>query len=331
MSFRRFILASLTAMAVHAAAGRAAEACDACRGKTPCQTCAAADDHGLLDALDLAARRLQPRLPRWNMPRVPSLDTALQAAFGGVGGRSPQASCGCELRGASCGCELQPPSCGCEAPSGCDCHLSSRPSRNIYDYEPADPWTSSEIVAPIPTPIPTAPTLPAPARPRTPHAPPAIHQPNSAPAHRVPQHPLQQPPGQVPQPTRPAPARVPAPMPLPDSQVDPFRDDTALRIRQIPARTIQHSQPASTYRSDYDPQASAGRVSTRLSDIEETPAPRWGLDDQRSSRTRTVPAVTAATPAVVTAAGSAPAAWHATSPHDARPLPLGPDNPLRGN
>ncbi len=53
------------------------------------------------------------------------------------------------------------------------------------------------------------------------------------------------------------PQTVPVPEPmLPDEAVDPFQDDSAGRVRKIPAKTIQFRNDRPNYGSDYDPQAS---------------------------------------------------------------------------
>lgn len=52
---------------------------------------------------------------------------------------------------------------------------------------------------------------------------------------------------------------VPAPTPLPDSEIDPFMDDAANRIRKVPAKRINYEIPQKQpYGNRYDPQASRG-------------------------------------------------------------------------
>lgn len=328
MKFRRLIVASLTSLIASVPTGTLLEACEQCRGNNACHTCTTADDNGLLDLLDAASHRLQPRLPRVSMPRVPSLDTALKFALGG----RPAASCGCEIIQAGCGCELHEPSCGCEAPTGCSCHHQTE-GGSVRHYEVhsfSEPQHVSESLG-----IATRHTAPESEALPTPRVAPQTAPRGSA-QSGVP-HINSYPPAASPQPPArmPAPSRVPvpSPVPVPDSQIDPFRDDTATRVRQIPARPIQYRQVTPTYRQNYDPQASNGSgAHMRLSDDHAPAVDRIALDDQSSSRSRRVqePAARsqAHAPNVVTASGSS---LHSYDQRQSQPTPLGPTNPLRSN
>ncbi len=338
MKFIRLITASLTVLALSLNASGLLEACDQCRGRMPCRACGTSDDRGLLDGLDRVAQRLQPRLPQLNLPRIPSLDTALKLAIFGRGGAA-----GCT----TCGCELSEPSCGCESSQVCDCqrhagndvshehHQFFNDSHYLQDVEPAQrqpqlPPSATHQMAPYAAPTPAPQRIPlvepsVPARPSAPHI--DDYQ-------RVPQferHPS------TPTPLQP---RVPELVPLPDSEVDPFRDDAATRVRRIPSRTIQYRQPTSNYGQNYDPQASHDGVRLRWTDEAPTTSPRLALDEKSSSRTRSPQAtnqpetvVAVPLPEVVTASGQAqpnsPSTYYQPNSQTARPIEH--RNPLRGN
>jgi hypothetical protein len=246
MKFSRIIATGLAAFAASLTTSGFINACEQCRGRTACQACAGTDDQGLLDTLNAAAKRMQPRLPRWSPPRLPSLDTALRQALGGLTAGRGCASCGCEMNGPTCGCELQEPTCGCELREptcGCElrepsCGFESHPSHSTsmdYHQHVHDP-------APVPIPVPRETT-----------------------------------------PQSNAPYVVPQPVPLPDREVDPFRDDSASHLRRTPTRTIQYRQTRPTYRQTFDPQASHDGVQLRTSDSLQE---RVALNGESSRRPR---------------------------------------------
>lgn len=323
MTFRCWIATCFAAVAIGNGLVQQLGACDQCRGKTPCRACRPTDDRGLLDFLDSAAQKVHPCLPKLRMPRLPSLDTALGKAFGG---QCRQADCGCEVSPScgcesspSCGCEVREPSCGCEDSGACGCQSGQM----VYSTHP--------------TPAPSGPThghL---------HSMAPYDQPYTAPMS-VPDH--RTPPGP---PAAPAPLRSttpfisPEPMPLPDSEVDPFRDDSAARVRRIPARSIQYRRPASNasnYGQNYDPQAAVVPAQIRRSDGVETQASRLALDATSSSRLRSTRSSFQSSlsddseSAVITASGNLPSRILATPA--ARPVPRNANpaesfNPLRPN
>ena len=316
MRFNRKFAATMVAAVMSLTGGGLSLACDQCRGRTPCQVCGTSDDRGLLDGLDRVAQRLQPRLPR-----LPSLDSALRIAFSDRGRCDSQASCGCELQGptcgcelkeATCGCELKEPTCGCEAPEGCDGQYHTGINASQL---PVQRHNAQAGQRPSPKQLPqTAPS--------TPHPP----TPMAAPA------PI---PHQGPNPMQP---RVPELVPLPDKEVDPFRDDAAVRVRRIPARPIQNSHPSPDYSQNYGPQASRDSVRLRLSDDATAANPRMARDESSSNRTYTATAAklngTAELrqPEVVTAAAeshehSSAAYYQSSKPRATRPIEI--RNPLR--
>ena len=68
---------------------------------------------------------------------------------------------------------------------------------------------------------------------------------------------------------QPMPQRQPSelePIPLPDAAVDPFMDESANRVRRVPASAVRYQRPASRYGDRYDPQAAANVKTVRLSD-----------------------------------------------------------------
>lgn len=311
MKLCRYFAATLAALVVSVSMSDLLSACDLCRGRTPCRACGTSDNQGLLDALDRAANRMRPTLPRLNMPRLPAVGATLQFVFGGAVGCRSCATCGCEATEtgeATCGCELREPSCGCELHESCNCHThadASPPSshhQHAYDSPPiqrgAQTYAQPQMAPrPAPTPVPQATPYVEPYAPNERYNSPAETYRQPAPYHEL----------------QPMPQRVPETVPLPDNKVDPFRDDAATRIRKIPSRTIQYRQPEAAYRQNYDPQASNEPYHARLSDDAPAASPRLALDDQSSSRSRGTraagPAFTAEPqrlPAVVTASSIAP-------------------------
>jgi hypothetical protein len=264
MKFFRMIATGLAALTASLSSSGSVNACDQCRSRTACQACARADDRGLLDSLSEAAQRMQPRLPRWTAPRLPSLDVALRQALGGRFASLGCASCGCELNGPSCGCELREPTCRCELREPtCGCELAPNSG---YHKHPSDktapaPHQYLHDAAPLPVPVPRQ------VAPQTP------------------------PPYVVPQP-------IPQPLPPKDSEVDPFRDDSASRLRRIPTRTIQYRETTPASRPTFDPQASQSGAQQRVSDSPHSTTQHMAFDEQSSSRSRS------SAPAPITSWGS---------------------------
>jgi hypothetical protein len=115
--------------------------------------------------------------------------------------------------------------------------------------------------------------------------------------------------------------REPESVPVPESSVDPFMDDSVSRVRKLPARTILYTKPSNRYRESYDPQAfNSYRV--RLND--ESPSVQSkGIDGSafkaaESSR-RSAAAPSADGPEVVTASAHLEPA----------PVPIGSKNAQR--
>ncbi|MEZ6137785.1 MAG: hypothetical protein R3C53_23100 [Pirellulaceae bacterium] len=195
----------------------------------------------------------------------------------------------CICKTQTCTCQASRHSNTAHKASQCDdqCECSSGGESSPRHYAPT----------PAPFPAPSTPSI-------LPFSAPEIHE----------YRPSDQPPYSQPAPApRPVPAS-PELVPLPDTAVDPFRDDSANRVRRVPARTIQHSKPATRYGERYDPQAfNAYRV--RLSDdmpaIRATVVPRVGFEAQSSRRPAAhIASYTAESeqpsPAVVTANSIAP-------------------------
>lgn len=221
----------------------------------------------------------------------------------------PKLKSGCNCSSGSCD---QGPSCGCESVSAACDHCGSESTMQIFPEPPRigphqdlEPWmpvrsTPSQLHE-------VNPTLPTPMYEGT-------------------------------QPGRVVP--TPAPLPAPDSKVDPFLDDAAGRMRSTPARTIQYSKPSNRYRESYDPQAFNG-YRVRLSD--DGPTAEVVSRDRQDFRTvessRRSSALPAAMPArdVVTASArmeSTPAPIRSTAAQRLQPAPPAESyyaNPLRSN
>lgn len=341
MKVIRFIAASLAATTLSLTASGLSLACDKCRGQTPCRACGTSDDNGLLDGLDRIAQRLRPRLPR-----LPSLDSALRIGFSDRGHCDAHATCGCELSEPTCGCELKEPSCGCESPESCDCRMHAGDSshhlhQHVHqDALPGANSTPSQRYLPYSQPVePFAAPIPIPQRARE----------NSRQAPNVQlgptnDHNIQPAPGSERQQLNPVQPKVPDLVPLPDSEVDPFRDDAATRVRRIPTRAIQYRQPSTTHHRSYDEQARhdgvriqwndalAPAASQRLSRKENSPDGRGSSQafgqhssaEARQSEVVTAAAETRQQPSADYYRSNSPATG---SPTTVRPIEI--RNPLR--
>lgn len=241
-------------------------ACEECDSSHACSECCQSDDRGLLDRIDSALMRRQPQLPRGYLPQLPLVRDTFRNGLLGNCGCNASPSCGCELRQASCGCEVTPASCGVEMlnmPGEATTQSSAQPSA---------PWQSNSSV-PVQADIPA----------------PEIAADTFQPRQQL----IQRPPAasQI----KPLPQHMPAEtVPTPESEVDPFRDDSARVLRRVPAQSIQLRPSGSAYRQSYDPQARHESVRMSLSDHElpsqrPTPTsfsqlPRSTFDAHGSSR-----------------------------------------------
>ena len=285
-----------------------ANACDHCKSK-----CSHCDNRGLLDIADSLFGKLHSQTKKVLSTGKPT-SKSRNCDHAASCGCEVEPTCGCEVE-PTCGCEVEP-SCGCESQPSCGCESSS-------GYNP-------------PRRLPQAPAAPT-------HQHQHMHYP---PQQSLPPQVQAQPPIQ----SQPSPEQnftpdprnfTPAPPPpslqrTPDADVDPFTDDSATRVRKIPARAIQHSQ-ALPYGNSYDPQASS-KAHFRLNDSETQPSRTEGrLATNSSSRTRAVPTgsnrVASQDKAVkksvvVTASGTV---LRPVPTSNARPLPSTavPANPLR--
>lgn len=254
-------------------------ACERCRGAHACSVCQPADDRGLLDRLDSILQCRRPELPPMVVPRLPALNGSLRCTLSaravcrcgmgpGCGCELNEPSCGCELNEPGCGCELHEPNCGVEmsgagrhpqqysthselgvahshqqAPPIVERHDHAHPNQKPQSMPPAAPEQveRGELIG--------QPNL-------TPYREPAVRPYSSSPPAAVERDSYRvQPPVPVPQVT-----------PLPDSEVDPFRDESATRVRRLPARPVQHRQSQGDYRQSFDPQARHESVRMSLSD-----------------------------------------------------------------
>ncbi len=194
------------------------------------------------------------------------------------------ASCGCELSRASCGCEIAPANCGAEL--------------SVLDGQPAEQlqWSSKALSqADVPSPQIASDAF----------------QPRQKPVQHAPATPQ----------VTPLPQHIPAEMiPAPDSESDPFRDDSARVLRRVPVQSIQLRPSGSAYRQSYDPQARHESARKSLSDhslpgqrpdpTSLSQHPRTKFDTHGSSRQgsfapETQPSSQRQLPAVVTASGLA--------------------------
>jgi len=339
MRMRHFMAVCLASLAVSNSVPQSASACEHCRGGHVCSSCQPSDDRGLLDMLDSVLVRRRPRLAPVSIPRLPSLDGSLCRAMAGRVacrcGAGPD--CGCELNEPACGCELNEPTCGCELHQtgryNSHGQASSRAATSpqpALPYEPLGESYSESYCEPYML------------------SPPAAIEKDS---DRIgaPQ----------PLPVAPQPLHQPAEIvPRPDSEVDPFRDESAGRVRRIPARAVQHTQSQRDYRQSYDAQARQEAVRMSLTDDpmgglpqmteDSNYARRQNLDTNGSSRRRTVEPARSPTehpPEVITASGqqalssgrSNPDSSHDNSSRNnsvrrsVQPQAAGIANPLRSN
>lgn len=293
MNFRRLLATGLAIMTTGISIPWSAEACDQCRGAVACRHCAGGDDHGILDSLSSAAHLQQPRLPKFSLPRLPSLNTVLRNTLGQRPGNCASCGCelseatgGCETREPSCGSELHEPSCGCEVHApGCGCEVRAPGG---YQRHIEGSYQGIEVYEAAPSGSQAA----------SPPAPPSTPEIMDT---------LQRQPKQA-QPLLPVPAAPGRPAPLPDNQVDPFRDDAAMRIRRLPARPAQHRSSSQPLRPTRDVQAAVEGGLRRVGDTGPSAGSGWELDEVSSSRlraTRTQPELNQALE-VVTVSAIAP-------------------------
>ncbi|MEZ6149279.1 MAG: hypothetical protein R3C09_04085 [Pirellulaceae bacterium] len=335
MRMRHFMAVCLAGLAVSNSVPESLSACERCRGEHLCKSCQPSDDRGLLDMLDSVLVRRRPRLEPVSIPRLPSLDGSLSRAVAGrvtcQCGSAPD--CGCELNEPNCGCELNEPTCGCElhqtdryithGQAGSRAAISTQ---SALPDEPLGESYSESYSAPY---MPSSPTA-------IEHDSYRIDAPRPLPVTPQPHH----------QPTE--------IVPRPDSEVDPFRDESTGRVRRIPARAAQHTPSQRDDRQSYDAQARHEAVRMSLSDdptgepaqptVDSNYARRQNLDVNGSSRRRTVePAHSPAVhlPEVVTASGlqtlssgrATPGASYGNNsvPRTVQPQATGVANPLRSN
>lgn len=353
MKMRRFMAICLAGLAVSNSVPQSLSACERCRGEHVCKSCQPSDDRGLLDMLDSVFVRRRPRLEPVSIPRLPSLDGSLSRDMAGrvtchcgsapnCGCELNEPNCGCELNEPNCGCELNEPNCGCELNEpncGCELHQTgryithgqagSRAATSTQSALPDDPLGESYSESYAEPYMPSSPTA-------IDHDSYRINAPKPLPVTPQPHH----------QPTE--------IVPRPDSEVDPFRDESTGRVRRIPARAVQHTQSQRDYRQSYDAQARHEAVRMSLSDdpigepaqptVDSNYARRQNLDVNGSSRRRTVePAHSPARhlPEVVTASGqqtlssgrATPGASYGNGsvPRTVQPQATGVANPLRSH
>jgi hypothetical protein len=215
-----------------------------------------------------------------------------------VGGCQP--TCGCETQ-PTCGCETRP-DCGCETQPSCGCE--------------AQPSCGCETIPGqlLPHEVTGAARL--------------MLQPQGS-GVRQPNPPL------TPSPNRSIPAQVP--VPLPDSLVDPFTDDTAARIRRLPT-PVNHAYQtqASKSSSRLDPHGNQV-IHRRLSDHSSSPSTRLTAIARDTATPDKSSSVQPATANVVTVSRNEPqelgAAKARSQPQrlPSRSATTYPVNPLRGN
>lgn len=284
MKVRHFFAVCLASVVCSGVANPSLQACEQCESEPVCSACCQTDDRGLLDRIDSALLRRQPQLPRGCPLHLPALREGFRNGLLGNcgGGCGAKPSCGCELSQASCGCEITPASCGVE--------LFGTAGASTAE------WYGESIAVPQPQP-PMAQSAPRTFQPR--------QQPTQRPPVAAELMPLQQ--------------HTPAEMvPTPDSQSDPFQDDSVRVLRRVPAQSVQLRPSGRAYRQSYDPQASHEPIRMSLSDQElstqrRNPAlasqlPGTNLDPHGSSRQGHVappsePGSRRPLPAVVTASG----------------------------
>ena len=279
MKLRHVIAGCLASLALSDSLVQSLSACERCRGAHACSVCQPADDRGLLDRLDSILQCRRPVLPPMVVPRLPALNGNLCCTLSARAvcrcGAGP--GCGCELNEPGCGCELHEPGCGCELHEpNCGVEMSAvagHPKQHST-YSELGAANSHQQAAPIVERHKHAhqnqklPSLP-PAAPEQiekgeligqpkidPYRGPAMHRDSSSPPAAVERDSYRV------QPLVP----VPQVAPLPDSEVDPFRDESATRVRRLPARPVQHRQSQGDYRQSFDPQARHESVRISLSD-----------------------------------------------------------------
>lgn len=309
MRIRHFFAVCLASMVWSGSANLSLLACEECDNGHVCSVCCQSDDRGLLDRIDSALVRRQPHLPHGYLPQLPLLrDTFRNGVLGNCGG-SAAPNCGCELSQATCGCEVTPASCGVEIPS---VTRESTVQRQRNSSAPSQAAIPSPEIAPDAF------------QPRQQ----LIKRPQAAP-QAAPQ-------------AVPLPQRMPAETtPTPDSESDPFRDDSARVLRRVPAQSVQLRPSGSVYRQSYDPQARHESVRMSLSDRklpgqQPTPTslsqlPRTNFDTQGSSRQGDFaqPRDQRPLPAVVTASALA-ASGYAQQPPSASSQARNDGGELRG-
>lgn len=272
-------------------------ACEECDSGHVCSVCCQSDDRGLLDRIDSALMRRQPHLPHGYLPQLPLVRDTFRNGLLRNCGCSASPNCGCEIRQASCGCEVTPASCGVE--------MLNMPG------ESTDQWQSN-LTAPVQLDVPSPEITTDAFQPRQQliQRPPAASQIKSLPQHM--------------------PAET---VPTPDSESDPFRDDSARVLRRVPAQSIQLRPSGSAYRQSYDPQARHESIRMSLSDHElpgqrPTPTslsqlPRTTFDAVGSSRQAgfappAQPREQRPLPSVVTASALAASGYAQQPPHASR-------------
>lgn len=222
---------------------------------------------------------------------------------------SLQGNCGCGTASASCGCEIAPASCGAEL--------------SVLDGRTARPLQSNSS-APSRSDVPS------------PQIESDAFRPRQKPVKHAPPTPQ----------VVPLPQRVPAEVvPTPDSEIDPFRDDSARVLRRAPVQSVQLRPSGSVYRQSYDPQARQESVRTSLSghalpgqrqnptSLSQLPPTRLdahGSSRQEHSAPTTQPSGERPLPAVVTASGMANSGYQQQSPRTSS-RPKDGDSGLRGS
>lgn len=331
MRMRHVMAVCLASLAVSSSLPQSLLACDRCRSGQACRSCQPSDDRGLLDMLDSVLVRRRPQLSPVTIPQLPSLDGSLCRAM------SRRVACRCGA-GPRCGCELNnEPTCGCEL------HQAAR-------HKTHGPVNSGAATSPQPTPSDehrdnshlerdskTYTSSPSDAVEQDSYR---INAPRSLPEAPLPRH--------LPTET----------VPRPDSEVDPFLDESAKRVRRVPARAVQRTQPQRDYRQNYDAQARHEAVHMSLSDdtiggqpqmtADSNYAQRQSLDVNGSSRRRVVEPTRTANerqPEVISASGKRALSYgHSSSVADSgddsgnsashrrtQPQPIEVANPLRRN
>lgn len=303
MRMRHFMAVCLASLAVSNSVPQSLSACEQCRGGHVCSSCQPSDDRGLLDRLDALLIRRRPRLSPVSIACLPALDGRLcrTVATRAVCRCGTGPNCGCELNEPTCGCELSEPTCGCELHQAGPYHTLGHANSGL---------------ATSPRPVPRAERQDEPYWEESYSAPPHLSNPPAAGRNRYqPDAPVPQP--VAPQPVAPLPRHQPTEtVPRPDSEVDPFRDESTGRVRRIPARAVQLTPSHRDDRQSYDAQARHKPVHMSLTDDAIIGQPqmslgmnhtqRQTLDANGSSRHRAAESMRAAPerlPEVVSASG----------------------------